>query len=240
MSLFQRIILISFLITNISLSARGVKPWSPQNPGCQWPNGAASGAVSFTYDDSLVSQLDNGAPFLESMGARGTFFVMNSRFDAEFAQLERVGHEVSGHSAKCDVNESVVAGGRQLLNQMGAFDHNEVYAYPCGRYQLQRFLPKYGFFGARGVRGVVNLYDFDRFHVGSFSLGASSNLHHARRHYQTAQQRDGWAVYHLHHVDGRAKYFHEAMVKETVNNPNLWVAPFGVVLKCAQQAGYTR
>ncbi len=237
MSLGQYFTFISFAF--ITLSSSGIEPWSPENPNCKWPYGEASSAVSFTYDDALISQLDNGAPFLKSKGIRGSFFVMKSKFDSRFAKLEEFGHEVSGHSARCDVSEGVVAEGRQLLVEMNAFEYEDSYAYPCGRLQLRKWLPKYGFFGARGVSGVVNNYGFDRWNVGSFSLFEKSDLDKAREHYQRARVSDGWAVYHLHHVKDVSKSYHDTIVEEVVKTSDVWIAPFGVVLKCAHAMGYT-
>ncbi|PVM90986.1 polysaccharide deacetylase family protein [Caulobacter endophyticus] len=65
----------------------------------QWPNGAKA-AVALTYDDALVSQLDNAIPALDAAGFRGTFFLSSvkagdvPRWRAASAQ----GHELANHT----------------------------------------------------------------------------------------------------------------------------------------------
>ncbi|MEH0198355.1 polysaccharide deacetylase family protein [Caulobacter sp. CCNWLY153] len=65
----------------------------------QWPNGAKA-AVALTYDDALVSQLDNAIPALDAAGLRGSFFLSGvkaadiPRWRAAAAQ----GHELANHT----------------------------------------------------------------------------------------------------------------------------------------------
>lgn len=65
-----------------------------------WPNGY-SAAVSFTFDDARVSQIDYGVPALEAHEVRASFYVsldrMESRLDRWRDVVDR-GHEVGNHS----------------------------------------------------------------------------------------------------------------------------------------------
>lgn len=65
----------------------------------QWPNGAKA-AVALTYDDALVSQLDNAIPALDAAGFKGSFFLSSvkaadiPRWRAAAAE----GHELANHT----------------------------------------------------------------------------------------------------------------------------------------------
>ncbi|KSB87310.1 polysaccharide deacetylase [Caulobacter vibrioides] len=65
----------------------------------QWPNGAKA-AVALTYDDALVSQLDNAAPALEAAGFRGTFFLSGVKAGdvPRWRGLASSGHELANHT----------------------------------------------------------------------------------------------------------------------------------------------
>lgn len=64
-----------------------------------WPNGAKA-AVVLTYDDSLVSQLDNAVPALDAAGFKGTFFLSSVRpVDVpRWRAVAAEGHELGNHT----------------------------------------------------------------------------------------------------------------------------------------------
>lgn len=69
-----------------------------------WPDGV-QGAVSLTFDDALVTQLDNAIPVLEDNGFRGTFYVNPGRRPTwkrdlpRWQQASQAGHEIGNHTA---------------------------------------------------------------------------------------------------------------------------------------------
>jgi len=76
-----------------------------------WP-GAATGAVSLTFDDGLQSQLDTALPALDEFGLKGTFYVNPQRRE-EWAQRSLRwreagldGHEIGNHTTRhpCSCN----------------------------------------------------------------------------------------------------------------------------------------
>src|SRR4051812_25588334 len=65
-----------------------------------WPNGARA-ALSLSFDDARVSQVDVGLPHLDALGVKASFYVtistMNQRLDA-WKRAVAAGHEIGNHS----------------------------------------------------------------------------------------------------------------------------------------------
>ncbi|MCG3179690.1 MAG: hypothetical protein BIFFINMI_02031 [Phycisphaerae bacterium] len=66
-----------------------------------WPHGALA-AVSLTFDDARVSQVDAGLPVLDRYGIRATFYVsvgsaLRERL-AQWKQAKANGHEIGNHT----------------------------------------------------------------------------------------------------------------------------------------------
>lgn len=76
-----------------------------------WPHGAAA-AVSLTFDDGALSQLDNALPRLGDAGLCGTFYLNPGRSAAwqdrapRWRQAALVGHELGNHTTRhpCSCN----------------------------------------------------------------------------------------------------------------------------------------
>ena len=69
-----------------------------------WPD-AIQGAISLTFDDNALSQLDNALPCLDDHGLQGTFYVNPGRSPiweenlSRWQQASRNGHEIGNHTA---------------------------------------------------------------------------------------------------------------------------------------------
>jgi len=65
-----------------------------------WPEGKRA-AISLTFDDARISQVDNGLPILDEYGAKATFYVsirsLEERTDA-WKRAAANGHEIGNHS----------------------------------------------------------------------------------------------------------------------------------------------
>lgn len=70
---------------------------------CFWQDGI-EGAVSLTFDDGIVTQLDNAVPCLNEHGFKGTFYINPYRGDRWEQLLDRwketsqQGHEIGNHT----------------------------------------------------------------------------------------------------------------------------------------------
>jgi len=80
-----------------------------------WPQGKVM-AVSLTFDDARLSQIDKGIPLLDRYGVKGTFYVslrsVEKRLDGWKAAV-RNGHDIGNHSLlhTCSVNLGSGGGG---------------------------------------------------------------------------------------------------------------------------------
>ena len=82
-----------------------------QNPAPFWSEGI-EGAVSLTFDDALITQLDNAIPCLDDQGLKGTFYVNPGRRPSwedelpRWQQACRNGHEIGNHTSQhpCSCN----------------------------------------------------------------------------------------------------------------------------------------
>jgi peptidoglycan-N-acetylglucosamine deacetylase len=116
-----------------------------------WPQGRRA-AVSLTFDDARLSQIDTGLALFDQIGVKATFYVspksMVKRLDG-WKQMLKAGHEVGNHSMThpCSGNYRISSPLEQLtLKQMEAElddataeiqKHLGVkpvsFAYPCGQ-----------------------------------------------------------------------------------------------------------
>lgn len=122
-----------------------------------WP-GQRRGAITLTFDDSVVSHLDNAAPILDRYGFRGTFYVLpgpDSLFEQHIDRWRKVyeaGHELGNHTVShpCSRKHPFTAADRALegwtlericddidqatrrLGQLFTGAVSTTFAYPCG------------------------------------------------------------------------------------------------------------
>ncbi len=65
-----------------------------------WPDGACA-AVSFTFDDARLTQIDRGLEILARSGTRATFYVSPPNLEQRasgWREAARAGHEIGNHS----------------------------------------------------------------------------------------------------------------------------------------------
>jgi len=112
-------------------------------------------AVSLTYDDGYVDNIDVAVPTLETYGYRGTFYLTKNMVDQqaaitgrnlniEWQQLHLKGHEIGSHgvyhtcsSVTGSYNDAnsipvEVSSSKDWLNETIGYDPFRSYAYPCG------------------------------------------------------------------------------------------------------------
>lgn len=105
-------------------------------------------AISLTYDDGYVSNLDVAVPQLESAGFRGTFYLYTTNSDvtsniARWKKAFHDGHDIGNHSSThpCGARlvsmtkqelEIEIGNADQWLNTNIGVDEFRSYAYPCG------------------------------------------------------------------------------------------------------------
>ena len=84
--------------------------------GFVYPNNAQN-AVSLSFDDARVSQVDIGLPILDKYGVKATFYVVPNAVEERLAgwqQAAKNGHEIANHTAN-----HVCSGNFEWLRQKG-------------------------------------------------------------------------------------------------------------------------
>ena len=125
----------------------------PTHDAFQWPNGKRA-ALSLSYDDARLTQVDNGIPILDSIGIKATFYVVapnvEKRLDVWRAAV-RAGHEIGCHTLNhpctgnfgfsrdhaledysLDQMEAELTGANAAIEKLLGV-RPETFAYPCGQ-----------------------------------------------------------------------------------------------------------
>ncbi len=150
------VIVLVFLIlaTNLTIAqtTERVKPIT-------WPDGKKM-AISLSFDDARLSQVDAGIPMLDEYGVKATFYLsigpMNERL-VGWKKAVQSGHEIGNHSNThpCSGNYAWVGKGNELENMtlktmrqnlLAANDSIKAalgvapthFAYPCGQKYVGR------------------------------------------------------------------------------------------------------
>lgn len=123
-----------------------------------WPDGKRA-AISITFDDARISQLDAGLPILDAHGVKATFYVslgLASRRVEEWRTVAERGHEIGNHtlSHPCSGNfrfsrhnaleaytlermESELTGANEEIRKLLGVEPT-TFAYPCGQTYVGR------------------------------------------------------------------------------------------------------
>jgi beta-glucosidase len=96
--------LTTFVLLNIFLSGiaqgYGTPTGKTQNQCIQWPNGKKM-AISLTFDDARLSQIDKGIPILDRYNIKGTFYVSPDRLKERLEGWKYAvanGHDIGNHT----------------------------------------------------------------------------------------------------------------------------------------------
>lgn len=135
------------------VAAAGRSAHAQTSPSFSWPDGARA-AVSLSFDDARLSQVDVGLPILDRNGVKATFFLVPSNAEARqqrWKQAVANGHEIGSHSLDhpCTGNfawsrakaledftleqmRRQLAGANERLHTMLGVTP-DTFAYPCGQ-----------------------------------------------------------------------------------------------------------
>jgi peptidoglycan/xylan/chitin deacetylase (PgdA/CDA1 family) len=138
------IVILSLLLTGISVV-------NAQQNSFKWPDGIKA-AISLSFDDARLSQVDVGTPLLDQYGVKATFLLVPSAVEERVDKWKKaaaVGHELGNHTLRhpCSGNffwvqealenytlkqmrEELIETNRQIERLLGV--KATVFAYPCG------------------------------------------------------------------------------------------------------------
>ena len=178
------ILLIVAAFSFINLNSSGQTYGSDNSSGRQsftWPEGRKM-ALTLTFDDARLSQIDTGIPLLDKYGVKATFYIspenMIKRSD-KWKKASQNGHEIGNHSLlhPCSGNftwsrsraledytlermmNELDSASRFVTEKLGL--HPVSFAYPCGQtfigrgINVQSYVPLIAFLFESG-RGWLN------------------------------------------------------------------------------------
>lgn len=143
----------------LSLSFSGeVQPSKPAPEPIKWPDGKKV-ALSLSFDDARLTNVDKGTVLLDQYGVKATFFVVPSAVKKRLEGWKKAvasGHEMGNHSVNhpCSGNftwsrekaledytaekmrAELVEANKQVKELLGVTP--EVFAYPCGQMFMGR------------------------------------------------------------------------------------------------------
>ena len=142
---------IVVLLACVSLMATSSK--SQTTPPIKWPDGKRV-AVSLSFDDGRLSQIDKGTSLLDKYNVKATFYVMPSSVKERLEGWKKAaanGHEIGNHSLThpCSGNfewsrdkalenysieqmrKELIQANKEIESLLGV--KSEVFAYPCGQ-----------------------------------------------------------------------------------------------------------
>jgi len=125
----------------------------PTASGFTWPDGRRA-AVSLSFDDSRLTQIERGIPLLDSFGVKATFYASVARLEpraARWREAVSAGHEIGNHTINHPCSCNFEWGSPHVLEEytlqamerelLAANQHLEelvgvtprTFAYPCGQ-----------------------------------------------------------------------------------------------------------
>src|SRR2546423_13100266 len=97
---FQKNIIANFFIVVAIMLFNKVTLAQQTNASFAWPEGKQA-ALSLSFDDARMSQVDSGTALLNKFGIKATFFVVPSAVEESidgWRQAVANGHEIGNHS----------------------------------------------------------------------------------------------------------------------------------------------
>ena len=147
----------------------------------RWPEGKRA-AISLTFDDARLSQIDCGLPILDAHGVKATFYISSSGVEQRLAGWKKAlanGHEIGNHTVKhpCSGNfswsrekaleeYSLAEMGRELDEASTAVERllgvrPTTFAYPCGQKFVGRGLSAKSYVPVVAERFIVGRGAYD-------------------------------------------------------------------------------
>ena len=212
-----------FILLFINLAAQGQQK-------IVWPNHKKA-VIVLTYDDALVSQLDNAVPQLEAAHLTATFFLtgdIDSQTIPRWRALSKKGFELGNHTIfhpclSTDDNPvhsdnytpySIILEIEDMNHFLFAVDgkNQRTYAYPCtettvGGKDYVDTLRKYGLVKYARVGGdtdavITDFKHLDRLQVPSYGLEDGTSGAQLIAFVKKVAQRGGMGVIMLHGIGG--------------------------------------
>lgn len=217
-------------------------------------HGNHKGAVSITFDDGLATEYNFAFPALDQRGMKGTFFITTG--DATWPwwiEVANAGHEIGAHGvghpnfttiSRAEA-EYQMATSQAQINANITSQRCLTFAFPYGaaNESVATLVGKY-FIAGRIVNGDLNDPTTDLNRENAFDINYYS-LDRMKALTEQASTEGKWLVPLFHSFDP-AEYPYLAWTQQMflsyldylkAETPELWVAPFGTVIKYMRERG---
>ena len=185
-----------------------------------------TGAVSLRFDDGWLSQYQNAVSKLNSVGLKGTFYIVSRRLadqgNTDFVStdqvrdLYRAGHEIGAHTRTHSFltqltgvqQQSEIQGSRQDLLQLNVGAINS-FAYPFGDYNdaALQMVKSAGFTSAAAtIGGLIGPTD-DPYQLRRFSVEVNVPISQIKQQIDQALANQQWLVLTFHRVDDSGEQY---------------------------------
>lgn len=184
-----------------------------------WPDNK-DGAVSLSFDDSLPSHLSLAIPLLDSMGIKGTFYVITNNVTANnqwsaWRLAAANGHEIGSHTLShpylTQVSSSQLVAelqqSRDIINTQIPLQKCLTFAYPSGDFNatVKAAAAKY-YLASRGVTWNLNVPPYDFTNLQSRGDDPGSSLGDMEVETNKAASYNRWLILYLHSMDLKDGY----------------------------------
>ncbi|MBS1664915.1 MAG: polysaccharide deacetylase family protein [Bacteroidetes bacterium] len=196
-----------------------------------WPHHKKA-VIVLTYDDGLLSQLDNAVPQLKKAGFKATFFLtsdVDSSTIPRWRALAKKGFELGNHTLyhPCSPSEDVPVTSEhytpiqvireiEIMNRiLFAIDgrNGRTYAYPCAETTvggdkdyvdtLRRYnLVKYARIGGDTGAIITDFHHLDPLRIPSLGLEDSTSASALIDYVKSVQARNGMGIIMFHGISG--------------------------------------
>ncbi|MBS1525549.1 MAG: polysaccharide deacetylase family protein [Bacteroidetes bacterium] len=217
----KRLVLVSLLLCTAASYAQQKIVWPKHKKA----------VIVLTYDDALMSQLNNAIPQLDSAGFKATFFLMgniNSQTIPIWRAVAKKGHELANHTLfhPCSSTEdnpvssdhytpyAMIREIETMNNLLFAVDGKttRTYAYPCtetavGGKDYVDTLRKYGLVKYARIGGdkdavISDFKNLDPLRVPSYGLEENTSADQLIAFVKKVQQSGGMGIFMFHGIGG--------------------------------------
>jgi len=191
------------------------------------PSSFTQGMVTFSLDDSWLSQYVNALPILQAAGIKGTFYLTTTPLveswqyfmtPTQVIDIAAKGHEIAGHTlthpdlttlTQANIDAQIADSRRYLQTLTGAPVNTFAYPYGFRNALVKSRVPVAGYSSARTV-DLPGLNDAttDKYELRSITLLSSQTLADITSQVDLAKANKQWLILTIHEVNtGGDAYF---------------------------------
>jgi len=206
-------------VDDFSLEKAGTPNPTPGPGPTPVPGAFSEGMVSFTFDDSWLSQYTNAFPLLQAAGIKGTFYITTQPLQelwdgfmipSQVKDIFKSGHEIGGHTVThadlTTLNQSGI--NREIKNSKTYIERLigstiTTLAYPYGAYNatVRTLTKNAGYTTGRATDEGLNVKTTDKYALKSECPVNTTPFSQIKQAIDDAKQNKQWYILCLHEVN---------------------------------------